>query len=244
MPEGPTIVMLKEAVQPFEGRKIKATAGNSKIDMESLLHQPVHFKSWGKHFLICMPQQTLRVHFLMFGSYSINEHTRPDRSLRLALTFDTGSLYLYTCAIKVLEDEPDVIYDWSADVMNGNWSAAKAKKKLKAMQGTMVCDALLDQQVFSGVGNIIKNEVQYRTKIHPESMVAKLPVKQLNLLVKEAQQYAFDFLAWKKVNELKKHWLCHTKKTCLRCNLAFEKKYCGKTKRRTFFCTNCQVLYE
>ena len=31
----------------------------------------------------------------------------------------------------------------------------------------MVCDALLDQTVFAGVGNIIKNEVLFRTGVHP-----------------------------------------------------------------------------
>jgi endonuclease-8 len=35
--------------------------------------QPVDaFRSWGKHFLIQLPDHALRVHFLMFGSYTID----------------------------------------------------------------------------------------------------------------------------------------------------------------------------
>ena len=49
------------------------------------------------------------------------------------------------------------------------WNAKTAKKKLMLMPNTLICDALLDQQIFSGVGNIIKNEVFYRVKIHPRS---------------------------------------------------------------------------
>ena len=128
--------------------------------------------------------------------------------------------------------------------MNENWDASKAKKKLKAQPETLVCDALLDQNIFAGVGNIIKNEVCYRIYVHPESKVGALPTKQLNELIKEAKIYSFDFLKWKKEYVLKKHWLAHTKKTCKRCDLPLIKKYSGKTKRRTFFCTNCQVLYE
>ena len=54
MPEGPSIVILKEAADPFTGKKIIAVSGNSKMDSGRLKDQTViAFKSWGKHFLIC-----------------------------------------------------------------------------------------------------------------------------------------------------------------------------------------------
>ena len=245
MPEGPSIVILKELLQPFKGKKILEASGNSKIDIPSFINKKIlDFKSWGKHFLICLPDTTIRIHFLLFGTYSVNEQTKPDRSLRLKLTFKNGSIYFYTCAIRLFEENLDDVYDWTADVMNDNWNASKAKKKLKASPEMLACDALLDQNIFAGVGNIIKNEVLFRIKVHPESLVGKLPPKQMNLLIKEARNYSFDFLEWKKAYVLKKHWLAHTKKTCVRCNIPLIKKYAGKTKRRTFFCENCQVLYN
>ncbi len=137
-----------------------------------------------------------------------------------------------------------MIYDWTSDVMNDKWSEQKAIKKLKDQPETLLCDALLNQQIFSGVGNIIKNEVCYRIKVHPENKIGWLPLEQINDLIKEARNYSFDFLEWKKQFVLKKHWLAHTKKICKTCNMPLVKKYAGKTKRRTFFCTNCQVLYS
>jgi endonuclease-8 len=128
--------------------------------------------------------------------------------------------------------------------MNDSWDGKKAKTKLKANPKTLVCDALLDQNIFAGVGNIIKNEVLFRIKVHPESKIGKLPAAKLNALIKEARNYSFDFLKWKKAYVLKKHWLAHTKKICPRCNIPFIKKHLGKTNRRSFFCTNCQVLYK
>lgn len=83
----------------------------------------------------------------------------------------------------------------------------------------------------------------FRIRVHPESEVGALP-EQLAELIAEARIYSFDFLEWKKNYVLKKHWLAHTKTICPRCNIPFIKKYAGKTKRRTFFCTNCQVLYK
>jgi endonuclease-8 len=243
MPEGPSIIILKELVQSFKGKKILEAGGNTKIEKQKLVNQKLtDFKSWGKHFLICTNAINLRIHFLLFGSYSINEQTKPNP--RLYLKFKTGSIYFYACAIKPVEEELDQVYDWEGDVMNDNWNPAKARRKLKAIPDTLVCDALLDQNIFAGVGNIIKNEVLFRIKIHPESKIGKIPPRKIGELIKEARNYSFDFLKWKKAYELKKHWLAHTKKICPRCKIPFVKKYAGKTKRRTFFCENCQIKYD
>jgi endonuclease VIII len=243
MPEGPSIVILKEAVAAFTGKKVIEVTGNSKIDQDRLRGKKVvSFKSWGKHFLVCFEDFTLRVHFLLFGSYLVNE--QKDRPVRLGLRFKNGELNLYACGIRIIEEDLDSLYDWSADVMNDVWDEKKALAKLKKQPAKLVCDALLEQDIFSGVGNIIKNEVLYRIKVHPESLVGKMPSNKLKQLVQQARIYSFDFLEWKKKFELRKHWLAHTKKTCVRCDLPIVKKITGIKKRRSFFCENCQHLYN
>ena len=156
MPEGPSIVILKEAVSSFKGKKITSISGNTQVELDHLRGKKIiNFKSWGKHFLICFRGEAIRVHFMLFGSYRINE--RKSTPARLSLSFDNGELNFYACSIKLLEGDLDELYDWSADVMSDEWSAPKSKKKLKEMTNTLVCDALLDQNIFAGVGNIIKN---------------------------------------------------------------------------------------
>ena len=151
------------------------------------------FKSHGKHFLICFDQFTLRVHFLLSRFYSIDTQIKAEKSICLSLQFKNRVVYFYTCAIKELDKKPDEIYDWTIEIMNDEWSAGKALKKIKDNPNEMVCDVLLDQDIFAGVGNIIKNEVLYRIKMHPQSMVAHVPLPQLKLLIKEARNYSFDF---------------------------------------------------
>ncbi|MFV8270948.1 DNA-formamidopyrimidine glycosylase family protein [Flavobacterium sp. GT2N3] len=244
MPEGPSIVLVKEAVAKFIGEKIIAVSGNSKIDHSVLLDKKViEFKSWGKHFLICMDGPTLRVHFLLFGSYTVDEK-KPDRTIRLNLTFENGEINLYTCSVKYLEGDINQYYDWTADVMNDQWSKKKAKAKLKKIPDKLICDVLLEQDIFAGVGNIIKNEILYRVRVHPESLTGKIPTAKLNKLIDETRIYSFQFLEWKREYDLKKHWLAHTKKLCLRCNFPIIKKQTGVKKRRSFICTNCQTLYS
>jgi len=242
MPEGPTIVILREQVERFTGCSIVRAEGNAKIDLSRLEGRRVAaFRSWGKHFLVDLQDFALRVHFLMFGSYTIDE--RKPRAPRLSLGFAGGELNLYSCAIRMIESDLDSVYDWSADVMSEAWDARAACRKLRAMPDTLVCDALLDQQVFAGVGNIIKNEVLFRIRLHPLSKVGALPRRKLAQLVDEARRYSFDFLAWKKAFVLRKHWLAHTKRTCPRCAIPLSKAHLGATDRRSFWCARCQRRY-
>ena len=243
MPEGPSIVILKDLLQDFKGKKLLEIAGNTKVDFSSLKNQSVvAFKSFGKNFFICFKKSSIKIHFMLFGSYRINE--RKEVGPRLSLYFKNGELNFYACSVKLVEDDLDDLYDWSADVMNETWNPSKAKKKLKTAPKTLVCDALLDQNIFAGVGNIIKNEVLFRIQVHPKTRVGNLPPKKLTELIKQARQYSFDFLEWKKQYVLKKNWLVHTKKICSRDGSKIIKEYLGRTHRRTFFCNTCQKLYK
>jgi len=246
MPEGPSILILKDAITPlFKNRKVIKAYGNAKIDMDQLARKEIiDIRSWGKQLFIYFDDWIIRIHLLMFGSYSIDQNTKLKRSLRLALETAKHTLYFYTCSVRLLTSDAIKDYDWTADVLSDEWDPKNARKKLKASPDMNVCDALLDQHIFSGVGNIIKNEVLYRIKVHPENRVKDLPSLRLSALIKEARNYSFDFLKWKKEFTLKKHWLAHTKKKCLRCDLPIIKKYLGKTNRRTFFCNGCQVRYK
>ncbi|MES2739383.1 MAG: DNA-formamidopyrimidine glycosylase family protein [Pseudomonadota bacterium] len=245
MPEGPSIVILREQAAAFVGKTITRAEGNSKtVRLARLADQPiVALRSWGKHFLIALPELTLRIHFMLFGSYRINE--RKDAVPRLSLGFDDHSeLNFYACSVREIEGDLDLVYDWRGDVMSDQWKPALALKKLRAAPAMLACDALLDQAIFSGVGNIIKNEVLFRLRIHPLSRVGALPAPKLRELVKQARLYSFEFKQWKQAYELKKHWLAHTKRTCPRCHIPFHKAHLGTSKRRSFFCEQCQKRYD
>jgi endonuclease-8 len=243
MPEGPSLVILRELAQSFAGLRVLDAQGNSKIDKTRVIGQRIlALRTWGKHFLIEFQGFSIRIHLLMFGSYSIDE--RKDKPERLSLRFARGrELNFYNCAVRYIEGPLDEEYDWTGDVLSPTWDAAAARRKLRSMPETLVCDALLDQNVFAGVGNIIKNEVLFRIRVHPLSTVGALPARKLSELVLQARQYSFEFLEWKKAFVLRKHWLVHTKRICPRCDIPLTKRHLGVTDRRSFFCERCQVRY-
>lgn len=254
MAEGPSIVLLKERAAVFTGRVIERVEGNTPIEKERLLGQRVvGLRSFGKHFLIVLGTFSLRVHLLMLGSYCINE--RKDKPIRLGLGFNLGDeINFYSCSVKFVDEPLDEVYDWRIDVMAEQWDAALARKKLRALPEALVCDALLDQSIFAGVGNVIKNEILFRLRLHPLSTVCALPPRKLRELVTQARQYTFEFYEWKKADvdgskpvwqgdTLSGHWLVHNKKKCPQCDGALAKAHLGKLDRRSFYCEDCQVRY-
>ena len=78
MPEGPSIVILKEEANRFLGKTIVRVEGNTTIAKERLLGQRIEaIRSWGKHFLIELDDFSLKVHFLLFGSYRTKRASAP-----------------------------------------------------------------------------------------------------------------------------------------------------------------------
>ncbi len=239
MPEGPSIYILKEDTQLFKNQKVLKIQGNTKVDLGHLEGKKIlGLKSWGKHFLICFKGSFIRIHLLMFGSYRINE--RKESPVRLSLQFKKGELNFYTCSVKYLEEDVHAYYNWSVDPMSEEWDPRYVYKLIRSNPERMICDVLMDQEIFSGVGNIIKNEVLFLTRVHPEEMVSSLTPKKIMKIIKVARNYCFDFYKWKRAFVLKKHWLIYKAKKCPECDVPVSLEHTGKGKRRTFFCENCQ----
>src|SRR5690606_12432769 len=179
VPEGPSIVILREEAARFAGRTVLRVSGNSTQDIARMQGRKVlAVRSWGKHFLLQFSGFALRIHFLLFGSYRINEGK--DTPPRLSLGFSRGEeLNFYACSVRFLEGDLDDHYDWSVDVMSDAWDPAAARRRLRAQPEALAADVLLDQDVFAGAGNIIKNEVLHRIRVHPESRVGALPARKL-----------------------------------------------------------------
>lgn len=244
MPEGPSIVIAKEELELFVGKKIASATGIAPIDMKRLAGKKIRkIESWGKHLLFVFDKFTVRIHFLMFGKYLINSSKalKP----RLSLKFSKGEkLNIYTSDVRMIEEPLDEVYDWNADIMAKRWNMRRVKKKLKEIPETLIADALMDQEIFPGLGNIIKNEVLYRAKVHPQSVTGNIPPKKIDEIIKEVRKYAFEFLEQRKKGTLGKNWQVYTKKKCKRDGSVIYKEYIGVTKRRTFFCESCQKTYR
>ena len=134
MPEGPSIFILKELITPvLKGKKIIEAFGNAKIEMHQLTGKSIEdIRCWGKQLLIYTKEGIIRIHLLMFGSFSMNENKKPARSLRLGLRVTNHVLYFYNCSVKLLPENAGDLYDWQADVLSDEWDPIKARSKIES----------------------------------------------------------------------------------------------------------------
>lgn len=57
-----------------------------------------------------------------------------------------------------------------------------------------IADVLLDQDIFRGVGNIMKNEILLESGVHPETIASELPEEEARRLIDAAVDWAWFWL--------------------------------------------------
>src|SRR3954468_19610943 len=170
MPEGPQMVFLKEQLQHFIGQQLVIVRGSAiNIPFDEIQGRTLTgIETFGKEILFCLGPSTIRIHLMLFGKFALDNEL--NRALRLGLQFENGEVNFYSCECKFISQPLDEVYDWSIDVLHPSFNTGKAAEKLQARPNELICEALLDQHIFAGVGNKIKNEVLFRRRIHPESL--------------------------------------------------------------------------
>ncbi|MEM2115436.1 MAG: DNA-formamidopyrimidine glycosylase family protein [Candidatus Woesearchaeota archaeon] len=237
--EGPGVFLIREKLSFLKGKKIIAVGGNTKQNKTLLIGKTVKdVKSIGKRLIFEFDDVYLIIHFLMYGSYSINERIEHKKE-RLSLKFENYELDFYNCSVKIVKA---LNLDETVDVMSEKFDVFKAKEKIKSYDG-LITDILLDQSVFAGVGNIIKNEALFRAKVHPLKLAKDLSEEEIDKLIDETLKFSRIFYECRKRGiMLKRELKIYGKKICSECGEEIIVKKLGESNRRTYYCNNCQKL--
>ncbi|NXU57547.1 NEIL2 Endonuclease, partial [Turnix velox] len=193
------------------------------------------------------PGSWLRFHFGLFGSIRANEFSRAKRANkrgdwkdpapRLVLHFESGGfLVFYNCRMHWCSS-PRV--DPASDILSADFHRGRALNALQA--STPICYTLLDQRYFSGLGNIIKNEVLYLAKIHPLTQGSLLSVSDLEHLLDYAVQFSSDWLQ-SKLRGKGLHPYIYQKEQCPLGHAVMKGTFGPSDgfKRLTWWCPQCQ----
>jgi endonuclease-8 len=125
--------------------------------------------------------------------------------------------------------------------MSPKWDSDRAFEAISSKPGAEIADLLLDQNIFAGVGNIIKNEVLWRVRIHPATQVKNIPPSELKELIAETKKFSLLFYKWRKAFVLRKHLDIYQKSICPRCGAKVKREKTGKRNRISHFCPVCQI---
>lgn len=109
---------------------------------------------------------------------------------------------------------------------------------------TQACDALLDQRVMAGIGNVYKNELLFLHGIHPLAEVAKIGDGEVEALVARAQrllEHNARRSGPRNTGAGAGSWVYERSgRPCRRCGSPIESAFLGTKPRVTYWCPRCQ----
>lgn len=138
----------------------------------------------------------LRTHMRMSGSWHVyrpgERWQRPFHEMRIiianaafeAIAFNVPVAEFTTAAALATSDP---VARLGPDLLSPAFDAAEALARLQALGYETIADALLNQQVMAGVGNVFKSEVLFVRGVHPFTPVAALDPVTLAAIIDTAR---------------------------------------------------------
>lgn len=197
-------------------------------------------RTWGKHLLLIFSNGTVRVHLGLFGNVLVDERKKVNRSF--FLEFGKGEINGYVVRAEKLKAPPDEVYDWRTDILSNEFDAKYVKTLLKEQSKKPIESVLMDQKIFTGSGNIIRNEALYHAGIHPMSITGKIPATKISGLIKAVVKFAQQWYGQMEKGKRSSFAVYHQEYAADGSEVTM--KIIPVSKRKIFFSEHKQKLYS
>lgn len=222
--------------------------------------------SAGKHLLLEFSGGlTLRTHMRMNGSWHIyrtgERWRRPRRDMRIVVS--TAEYEAVGFAVPVAEwlataavNRHDVLRQLGPDLLADGFDTAEALRRLRERHAVTIADALLNQRIMAGIGNVYKSEVLFACRIHPFTPVDALTDEQLAALIDRARRFLrmnatgripamTTYAGYRRTtgnsDPAQRLWVYgRGGKPCRRCDTPIAVRKHGDDARLTYWCPKCQ----
>jgi endonuclease-8 len=133
--------------------------------------------SRGKHLFIRVGPASIHSHLKMDGSWQIGTVRAPSHKIRIILETSTSRASGVDLGVLEVLDRTDdlaAVAHLGPDLLGEDWSAELAAANLLAEPERPMAEALLDQRVMAGVGNVYANELCFVFGLRPVTAVSSL----------------------------------------------------------------------
>lgn len=136
--------------------------------------------SRGKHLFIRVGPASIHSHLKMDGSWRVARRGAPQRQphkVRILLEAgDTAATGIDLGILEILDRDrdQDVVAHLGPDLLGPDWDPVAAVANLMARPDRPIAEALLDQQVLAGIGNVYCNELCFVFGLLPASPVKRM----------------------------------------------------------------------
>jgi formamidopyrimidine-DNA glycosylase len=211
-------------------------------------------RSRGKHLLARLSDDmTLHTHLRMDGSWHVyrrGERWRggPSWQVRAVLTTSRNEAVGYRLPVVDLiptRAERSVVGHLGPDLLGPDWEPAEAVRRLLAEPTREIGQALLDQRVMAGLGNLYRTELCFLVGVTPWTPVGELPdvdrLANLAHLMLMTNRERVEQITTGQSGQHRQHWVFE-RRTCLRCSSTISTALQGPAARQriTYWCPVCQ----
>jgi endonuclease-8 len=142
------------------------------------------------------------------------------------------------------EREADVVGHLGPDVLGPDWDPERAVANLGRDPARAIGEALVDQRLIAGPGNVYKSEALFLRGIHPWTAAGEVDVTALVDLVKRLMEANRDTGRQVTTGDLRRgqgRWV-YARDACRRCGTPIERGVQGEAPRErvTYWCPSCQ----
>jgi endonuclease-8 len=124
------------------------------------------------------------------------------------------------------------------DILDPETPIGEIAESLRRDPDRELGDALLDQTLVAGIGNIFKSEAAFAAKLDPWRKVADLSAEDLELVVERARQLMEGAV---KTGRQPARVYNRAKRPCPRCRTPIRARKQGDDARTTYWCPRCQL---
>ena len=258
MPEGDTIYRAATNLRKvLDGRTLSYASGRQELQAESLVGKIVEaVEARGKHLLLHFSDQTvLHSHMGMTGSWHIyRSHDQWQKPRSQAFVELHAAIWVAVCftpkLLKLMTQQElrrdKYLQRLGPDILGPPISDEIFLQRIRSQNSRSIAEAIMNQTVVCGIGNVFKSEVLFLEGIHPEIKVCDLSDTALLQLRDKAAALMKRNLdnGPRKTRfgaDEQKLWVyARQSQHCLRCSHGVEMIRQGDTARSTYFCAKCQ----
>jgi endonuclease-8 len=250
--EGDTILRAARRIgKAFEGQRVEVgapnprgrAAGVARLDGRVL----DRVSARGKHLLLGFGDTVLHSHLGMSGAWHVYERgaawRKPPHAAWAVLRGESAEAVQFGGpTLRVLRADAvrldPVISRLGPDILAPGFDAALVVDSLRTVPGRSVGDALLDQALVAGIGNIFKSEACFAAHQDPWQPIADLPEGQLRRVVQTAHELMQDA-----VDRGRPPSAVYRRagRPCPNCATPIASRGQGDANRTTYWCPVCQA---
>ncbi len=201
--EGPAVHLAARQLSVLEGQTIQEVRGNTPRPLVRLQGEEIEkVRAIGNRLFIDTTGPSMVTDFSMDGSYSINNDQVDPEELVISCSRDTFSVSIDN--VNVLDPDSDEYREHnhpSRDVLSEDFDRKRALNAMSS-DNRVIADVLLDQDIFGGVGSIIRNETLHASKIDPKTISSSIPRRKAEELVSQVIEFANGWLEIKTKSEI------------------------------------------